>query len=143
MRGRILGIDYGKKRIGLAVSDPVRKIAQGLPTLANTSLAQVFTELENIISDHEINKIVIGLPVTMKAEVGKAAQVTNKFVTALKNRFELPTMVWDERLTSVLARRTMKELGKSPSKNKNKVDEIAAILILQSYLDSLLLSFKD
>ncbi len=143
MQGRILGIDYGKKRIGLAVSDPMRKIAQGLPTLANTSLAQVFTELENIISDHEINKIVIGLPITMKAEVGKAAQVTNKFVTALKNRFELPTMVWDERLTSVLARRTMKELGKSPSKNKNKVDEIAAILILQSYLDSLLLSFKD
>jgi len=143
MQGRILGIDYGKKRIGLAVSDPMRKIAQGLPTLANSSLAQVFTELENIISDHEINKIVIGLPVTMKAEVGKAAQVTNKFVTALKNRFELPTMVWDERLTSVLARRTMKELGKSPSKNKNKVDEIAAILILQSYLDSLLLSFKD
>jgi putative Holliday junction resolvase len=143
MRGRILGIDYGKKRIGLAVSDPMRKIAQGLPTLANTSLAQVFTELENIISDHEINKIVIGLPITMKAEVGKAAQVTNKFVTALKNRFELPTTVWDERLTSVLARRTMKELGKSPSKNKNKVDEIAAILILQSYLDSLLLSFKD
>ena len=143
MQGRILGIDYGKKRIGLAVSDPMRKIAQGLPTLANSSLAQVFTELENIISDHEINKIVIGLPVTMKAEVGKAAQVTNKFVAALKNRFELPTMVWDERLTSVLARRTMKELGKSPSKNKNKVDEIAAILILQSYLDSLLLSFKD
>jgi len=127
----------------LAISDPMRKIAQGLPTLANSSLAQVFTELENIISDHDINKIVIGLPVTMKAEVGKAAQVTNKFVTALKNRFELPTMVWDERLTSVLARRTMKELGKSPSKNKNKVDEIAAILILQSYLDSLLLSFKD
>jgi len=143
MQGRILGIDYGKKRIGLAVSDPMRKIAQGIPTLANSSLAQVFTELENIISDHEINKIVIGLPVTMKAEVGKAAQVTNKFVAALKNRFELPTMVWDERLTSVLARRTMKELGKSPSKNKNKVDEIAAILILQSYLDSLLLSFKD
>ena len=143
MQGRILGIDYGKKRIGLAVSDPMRKIAQGIPTLANSSLAQVFTELENIISDHEINKIVIGLPITMKAEVGKAAQVTNKFVTVLKNRFELPTMVWDERLTSVLARRTMKELGKSPSKNKNKVDEIAAILILQSYLDSLLLSFKD
>ena len=143
MQGRILGIDYGKKRIGLAVSDPMRKIAQGLTTLANSSLAQVFTELENIISDHEINKIVIGLPVTMKAEVGKAAQVTNKFVTALKNRFELPTTVWDERLTSVLARRTMKELGKSPSKNKSKVDEIAAILILQSYLDSILPSSID
>ena len=143
MQGRILGIDYGKKRIGLAVSDPMRKIAQGIPTLANRSLAQVFSDLENIISDHEISQIVIGLPITMKAEVGKAAQVTNKFITALKDRFELPTMVWDERLTSVLARRTMKELGKSPSKNKNKVDEIAAILILQSYLDSILHSFKD
>ncbi|MCH7680258.1 Holliday junction resolvase RuvX [candidate division KSB1 bacterium] len=143
MQGRILGIDYGKKRIGLAVSDPMRKIAQGLPTLTNSNLAQVFTDLENIISEHEIKKIVIGLPITMKAEVGKAAQVTNKFVTALKDRFELPTMVWDERLTSVLARRTMRELGKSPSKNKNKVDEIAAILILQSYLDSIPHSFKD
>jgi len=127
----------------LAVSDPMRKIAQGLPTLTNSNLAQVFTDLENIISEHEIKKIVIGLPITMKAEVGKAAQVTNKFVTALKDRFELPTMVWDERLTSVLARRTMRELGKSPSKNKNKVDEIAAILILQSYLDSIPHSFKD
>jgi len=127
----------------LAVSDPMRKIAQGLPTLTNSNLAQVFTDLGNIISEHEIKKIVIGLPITMKAEVGKAAQVTNKFVTALKDRFELPTMVWDERLTSVLARRTMRELGKSPSKNKNKVDEIAAILILQSYLDSIPHSFKD
>ncbi len=127
----------------MAVSDPMRKIAQGLPTLTNSNLAQVFTDLENIISEHEIKKIVIGLPITMKAEVGKAAQVTNKFVTALKDRFELPTMVWDERLTSVLARRTMRELGKSPSKNKNKVDEIAAILILQSYLDSIPHSFKD
>ncbi len=127
----------------MAVSDPMRKIAQGLPTLTNSNLAQVFTDLKNIISEHEIKKIVIGLPITMKAEVGKAAQVTNKFVTALKDRFELPTMVWDERLTSVLARRTMRELGKSPSKNKNKVDEIAAILILQSYLDSIPHSFKD
>lgn len=127
----------------MAVSDPMRKIAQGLPTLTNSNLAQVFTDLENIISEHEIKKIVIGLPITMKAEVGKAAQVTNKFVTALKDRFELPTMVWDERLTSVLARRTMRELGKSPSKNKKKVDEIAAILILQSYLDSIPHSFKD
>lgn len=127
----------------MAVSDPMRKIAQGLPTLTNSNLAQVFTDLGNIISEHEIKKIVIGLPITMKAEVGKAAQVTNKFVTALKDRFELPTMVWDERLTSVLARRTMRELGKSPSKNKNKVDEIAAILILQSYLDSIPHSFKD
>lgn len=127
----------------MAVSDPMRKIAQGLPTLTNSNLAQVFTDLENIISEHEIKKIVIGLPITMKAEVGRAAQVTNKFVTALKDRFELPTMVWDERLTSVLARRTMRELGKSPSKNKNKVDEIAAILILQSYLDSIPHSFKD
>ena len=79
----------------------------------------------------------------MKAEVGKAARFTDKFVTALKNRFGLPTMVWDERLTSVLAKRTMKELGKSPSKNKSKVDEIAAILILQNYLDSILHSSKD
>ena len=141
--GRILGIDYGKKRIGLAVSDPMRKIAQGLPTLTNSNLAQVFTDLENIISEHEIKKIVIGLPITMKAEVGRAAQVTNKFVTALKSRFELPTVVWDERLTSVLAKRTMKEYGKSPSKNKSKVDEIAAILILQSYLDSILHSSMD
>ena len=143
MQGRILGIDYGKKRIGLAVSDPMRKIAQGLPTIANSSLPGIFTELENIISTHEINKIVVGFPITMKAEVGKAAQATDKFVTALKNRFDLPIMVWDERLTSVLARRTIKEFGKSPSKNKSKVDEIAAILILQSYLDSILHSSKE
>ncbi len=143
MLGRILGIDYGKKRIGLAVSDPMRKIARGLPTIENCSLPEVFTELENIINNQEVIKIVVGFPITMKAEVGKAAQVTDKFVTALKNRFELPTVVWDERLTSVLAKRTMQEYGKSPSKNKSKVDEIAAILILQSYLDSILHSSMD
>jgi len=143
MLGRILGIDYGKKRIGLAVSDPMRKIAQGLPTIENCSLPEVFTELENIINHKEVIKIVVGFPITMKAEVGKAAQVTDRFVAALKKRFELPTVVWDERLTTVLAKRTMKEYGKSPSKNKSKVDEIAAILILQSYLDSILHSSMD
>ena len=137
MQGRILGIDYGKKRIGLAVSDPMRTIAQGLPTIVNSSLPEVFIQLGNIITNRQINKIVVGFPITMKAEVGKAAQVTEKFVKALKSQFELPVMVWDERLTSVLARRTMTALGKSPSKNKSKVDEIAAILILQSYLDSI------
>ncbi len=143
MQGRILGIDYGTKRIGLAVSDPMATIAQGLPTIANGSLPKVMTQLGNIITTHEINKIVVGFPITMKAEVGKAAQFTDKFITALKNQFELPIMIWDERLTSVLARRTMKALGKSPSKNKSKVDEIAAILILQSYLDSLQYSPAD
>ena len=143
MQGRILGIDYGKKRIGLAVSDPMATIAQGLPTIVNSSLPEVFTQLANIITNQQINKIVVGFPITMKAEVGKAAQVTEKFVKALKSQFELPVMVWDERLTSVLARRTMTALGKSPSKNKGRVDEIAAMLILQSYLDSLGFSLAD
>jgi len=82
MLGRILGIDYGKKRIGLAVSDPMRKIAQGLPTIENCSLPEVFTELDNIINHKEVTKIVVGFPITMKAEVGKAAQVTDRFVAA-------------------------------------------------------------
>lgn len=136
MHGRALGIDYGRKRIGLALSDPLGIIAQGLPTIANESLPNLLTKLETIIKEHKIKEIVVGLPITMKAETGVAAQVTNTFVTALKSRFNLPTVVWDERFTSVMAERTVKELGKSPSKNKGKVDEISAVLILQNYLDS-------
>ncbi|MFQ5674577.1 MAG: Holliday junction resolvase RuvX [bacterium] len=135
MQGRILGIDYGGKRIGLAVSDPSGIIARGLPTIANRGLPDVLDRIKRIVLEFGITEIVVGYPLTMKAKAGQAAQSTDRFMSALRKSLHLPTVAWDERLTSKLAERTIRELGKSPGKNKEKVDELAAVFILQSYLD--------
>lgn len=134
---RILGIDYGRKRIGLAVSDPLGLIAQGLPTINNTSLPDTLQQFGKIIEEYHVYSMVIGLPMTMRGEVGVAGDSINKFARVLNENFDLPIRSWDERLTTVMAHRTAKEIGKSPSKNREKIDQLSAMFILQSYLDYL------
>ncbi len=136
-KGRILGIDYGHRRIGIALSDPLRITAQSLPTIKVKSLKQVFSELEAIIRDKDVTEIVVGMPLNLKGEKGLSAQKADEFIQYLKNRFELPVHTWDERWSSLAAQRTILELGKSPSRHKDKVDQISALLILQSFLDYL------
>ncbi len=135
MSGRILGVDYGKRRIGVAVSDPMATIASGLPTIVYQNLPDALTQLENIITDHEVCSVVVGLPLTLKGEAGDAVQATRVFIENLKGRIDLPVYTLDERFTSVMAQRSLLEMGKSPSRNKGKVDELSAIILLQSYLD--------
>ncbi len=139
--GRILAIDYGARRIGIAVSDPLRITAQTLPTIEAKGLEKVLSELETIIVDKKVAEIVIGMPLNLKGEKSAAAQKVEKFVQHLKNRFNLPVHSWDERWTSIAAQRTIREFGKSPSRHKKKVDQISAIFILQSFLDHL--NFKS
>ena len=136
-KGRILGIDYGHRRIGIALSDPLRITAQSFPTIKVKSLEQVFSELETIIRDKDVTEIVVGMPLNLKGEKGLSAQKVDEFIQHLKNRFELPIHTWDERWSSLAAQRTILELGKSPSRHKDKVDQISALLILQSFLDYL------
>lgn len=133
--GRIIGIDYGEKRIGVAVSDPLRIIAQGLPTIENRSLRASVRQICNILDAYQVAMIVIGLPLTLKGEVSAMAARSQRFGEMLQSTAEVPVTHVDERFTSVVAERTLRDLGKSPSRNRAKVDEVAATLILQNYLD--------
>ncbi len=136
-QGRLLAIDYGQKRIGVAVSDPTRTIAQGLPTIVYKSLPEALEKIDKLVEEYQIQLVVVGMPLTMNGEVGLAARKVEVFVGFLKKRYLVPVVLWDERLTSVVAAKTIRESGKSPSRNKSKIDELAARLILQNYLDGL------
>ncbi len=139
--GRILAIDYGARRIGIAVSDPMRVTAQSLPTIAAKGLQKILSELETIVDEKRVTEIVVGMPLNLKGEMTAAAQKVEKFIHHLQGRFKLPVHSWDERWTSIAAQRTIWEFGKSPSRHKDKVDQISAMLILQSFLDHL--NFKN
>lgn len=134
---RILGIDYGTRRLGVAVSDPLKISAQSLPTIKVQGLKQVLFELDRIIRSKKVTEIVVGLPLNLKGEKSMSAQKVEKFVEQLRNQFKIPVHTWDERWTSITAQRTIHELGKSPSRHKDKIDQISALIILQAYLDFL------
>ena len=132
---RILGIDYGRKRIGVAVSDPTGVIAQGLPTITYRDLSDGLARLADLIEEFEVTRMVVGLPRNLKGETGFAAHAATRFAGTLKDRFEIPILLWDERLTSTMAEKTLRQFGKSPSKHKEKIDQIAATILLQNFLD--------
>jgi putative Holliday junction resolvase len=129
-----LGIDYGDRRIGLAVSDPLRVAAHGLPTLTNTSDEEVRAALRRIIEEREIGEIVVGLPRNMNDTLGPQARRVAVFAESLRV-FGLPVHLIDERLTTERARRAMVEAGLSRERQRRKVDRIAAQFILQIHLD--------
>lgn len=135
--GRILAIDYGRKRIGVAVSDPLRITAQGLPTIIYSTRSEAFDKIRQILTKYEISELVVGFPLTLKGEMGIAAKKTKLFFEHLKKEFGFPTTLWDERFSSVSAHHILNQLGKAPSRDKQKVDQISAVLILQGYLDYL------
>lgn len=134
-QGRILAIDYGQKRLGVAISDPMGLIAQGLPTIEYSRLDEAFQALEDIVDAYGVSAMVVGHPLHLRGEEGSAARRVHTFLEKLHQAFDLPTTLWDERLSSVEAHRVMREMRKSPSRHKGKVDQIAATLILQNYLD--------
>lgn len=134
---RILGIDFGSKRIGVAVSDPLGITAQGVAVLGKgETFEQDIRELKRIVKKYDgIDEIVVGLPKTMSGEIGPAAKVVQDFIEALKKEFKLKIVAWDERLTTVEAERTLISIGLSREKRKKMIDKSAAAYILQSYLD--------
>ncbi|MGA9363061.1 MAG: Holliday junction resolvase RuvX [Bacteroidota bacterium] len=132
---RILAIDYGSRRLGVAISDPMNIIAQGLPTLVNDQ--RVFEQLRVIIRDHPIGCIVVGMPYNLKGESGMKAKEVEEFIERLRTEVEVPVTTWDERFTSKLAQDAMREMGTKKMKRRRKgaVDQMASVLLLQSYLD--------
>lgn len=134
---RILAIDYGLKRIGLALSDESQILASALPTLmAERETAKTIDKLLAIIGEHEIEEIVIGMPFHLSGKLGLQADEVKHFASELEKRCKIKITLWDERLTSLQAERAMKEGGLSRKKRAGKVDAMAAVLILQSFLDS-------
>jgi len=133
---KILGLDYGDKRIGVAASDALGWTAQGKKVIQNTSLNEVINELEGLIDEYEIEKVVVGLPKNMNGTLGPRAEKTLEFVEALKEEFTIPIITWDERLSTAAAERTLLAADVSRRKRKDVIDKMAAVVILQNYLDS-------
>ena len=133
---RILGIDFGEKRIGLAVSDLLGLTAQGLETVRYENREQFLSDLSKICADQKVGEIVIGLPVNMNGSMGPKAQEVLKLVPVLEEKLHLPVRTWDERLTSREAGRLMIEEGLSRKRQKETSDRLAVTILLQSYLES-------
>ncbi len=134
--GRILAIDYGSRRMGLAVSDPLGITAQGLETLTRKNKRSDFARLERTIRQYEVQEIVLGYPLRMSGEAGAQSKKVEEFAEALRQRFKLPVHLWDERLTSAEANRLLREANLSIQKRAQAVDRMAAVLILQAFLQA-------
>lgn len=133
---RILGLDVGDVLIGVAVSDPMEIIANGLDSIKRTTPKEDVKVLKNIADEYEVEKMVIGLPKMMNGEIGIQAEKVLEFAEFLKITVNVPIIMWDERLTTAAATRTLIEADMSRKKRKKVVDKVAATIILQNYLDS-------
>ena len=135
---RIMGLDYGSKTVGVAVSDPLGLTAQGIEIVRRKSenkLRQTLARIEEIAKEYGVEKIVLGFPKHMNNDIGERAEKSLEFKEMLEKRTGLPVVMWDERLTTVEAHRTMMESGVRREDRKKYVDKLAAVYILQGYLD--------
>lgn len=137
---RILGLDYGSKTVGVAVSDPLGFTAQGVEIIHRKSenkMRQTLARIEELIAQYQVEEIVLGLPKNMNNTLGDRAEKSLELKETLERRTGLPVVMWDERLTTVSANRVLMETGVRRENRKEHVDEIAAVFILQGYLDYL------
>jgi len=132
---RIMGLDVGSHTIGVAISDELEVTAQGLKTIKRKSIKEDLREINAIVAQFEISKVVIGLPKNMDGTLGKQAEAVLRFGKTLKESIQLPLVTWDERLSTVGASRVLLEADLSRKKRKKVIDKLAAVLILQGYLD--------
>lgn len=139
---RILGLDFGSKTVGVAVSDGLLLTAQGVEIVRRQSpnkLRQTLARIESLVAEYEADRIVLGYPKNMNNTEGERCEKTKEFKEMLERRTGLPVILWDERLTTVAADNYMMEVGIRREDRKSYVDEIAAVFILQGYLDYLAL----
>jgi len=134
-QGRILAIDFGLVRIGLAVSDALGLTAQGLPTLARTNKEADFRYLENLAAEYAVARVIVGHPISHASEETEMSRRVVRFVEELRPRLALPVDLWDERLTSLEADRSLRESNVGGKKRRQARDRVAAQILLQSYLD--------
>ncbi len=135
---RILGLDYGSKTVGVAVSDPLGLTAQGVEIIRRKSESkqrQTLARIEELAKEYQAEKIVLGFPKHMNNTIGDRAEKSLEFAEVLKRRTGLPVVMWDERMTTVEANRTLMEASVRREDRKEYVDKLAAVFILQGYLD--------
>ena len=136
---RIMGLDFGSKTVGVALSDSLLITAQGLEIIGRkeeNKLRRTLARIEELIQEYQVTEIVLGLPKNMNGTEGERVALTREFAEKLERRTGLPVIFWDERLTTVAADKAMMEAGIRRERRKEYVDKIAASLILQGYLDS-------
>ena len=132
--GRVLGIDHGDVRIGIALSDPTAFLASPLCVLDSTNAG--LDQIIALIAEHQVGKIVVGLPRNMDGSYGSATEKVRKFIEKLKARTDVPVFEWDERMSTVSAHNALREAGLNGKRRKGVVDKVAAQIILQNYLDA-------
>ena len=133
---KILGLDVGSKTIGVAVSDELGIIAQGVTTLKRKGLSHDITRLLKVIEEQKAGKIVVGLPKNMNGSLGPSAKMVLTLLDELEKSVDIPVIAWDERLSTVAAEKTLLEADMSRKKRKKVIDKVAALIILQGYLDN-------
>lgn len=139
---RVMGLDYGSKTVGVAISDPLGITAQGIETIERkeeNKLRKTLARIEALVKEYEVEKIVLGFPKNMNNTIGERAEKSLELKAMLERRIGIPVIMWDERLTTVEAERTLKESNVRRENRKKYVDKIAAVFILQGYLDSLVI----
>ena len=134
---RIMSLDVGSRTIGIACSDALLMTAQGIETIRRTSLEKDFNRLQELIAEYEVHELVVGMPKNMNGTKGKRAEKTEEFVEKMKEVIDLPVSYWDERLSTVMAERQLIAADVSRKKRKSVIDKMAAVVILQGYLDRL------
>lgn len=139
---RVMGLDYGSKTVGVAISDPLGITAQGIETIERkeeNKLRKTLARIEALVTEYGVEKIVLGFPKNMNNTIGERAEKSLEFKAMLERRIGIPVIMWDERLTTVEAERTLIESNVRRENRKKYVDKIAAVFILQGYLDSLVM----
>lgn len=134
---RIMSLDVGSRTIGIACSDALLMTAQGIETIRRTSLEKDFNRLQELIIEYEVHELVVGMPKNMNGTKGERAEKTEEFVEKMKEVIDLPVTYWDERLSTVMAERQLIAADVSRKKRKSVIDKMAAVVILQGYLDRL------
>jgi putative Holliday junction resolvase len=134
--GKILALDIGEKRVGVAISDQLLFLAHPLKTIQWQGFELFLSELKSIIEEHGVTEILVGVPYTLKGNVSQKTAHILQIIKKLRKHLDLPIMEWDESLSTKQAHGILHRVGKKPSKQRNKIDQIAAVIILQEYLDS-------
>ena len=134
--GRVMALDVGERRIGVAMSDVTRVLASPLTTLKAQPRPRALDQIAALVRDYEVVEVVVGLPLTLSGEVGPQAHAVQQFAEQLGRALSVPLHLFDERLTTVAAERMMVDLGMKPEQRKARIDEVAASIILQDFLDA-------
>jgi putative Holliday junction resolvase len=135
--GRVLAIDLGERRMGLALSDPLRLTAQGLPTVERRNRREDMNYLKSLARKRGVTLVIVGNPVNMDGSAGPPSVAAAEFAARLSRHLAMEVRLWDERLTSVQANRVLREAGLGPEQRSRAVDQVAAVLLLEGFLESL------